>query len=126
MKYKGFTLKSLFTLASVCLIAYSGTASAAGGFAISNFFTGFKEELKIIMPVVMLIIAAIGIFFAAWGIISAISTKKQQQPLTWQLFAVIGGSLAVVVPIIVLSTAGSATNQQGDAEKQMSEMGIDY
>lgn len=119
-------LKALFAMAAIGLLAYSGTASAAGGFAISNFFTGLKDEAKIIMPVFLLLVAAVGIFFASWGIISSISTKKQQQPLTWQLFAVIGGALAVVVPVIVLSMAGSATNQQGDAEKQMSELGIDY
>ena len=126
MKRNSNKLKALFAMAAVGLLAYSGTASAAGGFALSNFFTGGKDELKIIMPVILLFVAAVGIFFASWGILSAISTKKQQQPLTWQLFAVVGGSLAVVVPVIILSFAGSATNQQGDAEKQMSELGIDY
>jgi hypothetical protein len=126
MDRKSNSLKTLFAMAAIGLLAYSGTASAAGGFVISNFFVGGKDEVKIIMPIFLLFVAAVGIGFASWGIISAISTKKQQQPLTWQLFAVFGGALAVVVPVIVLSMAGSATNQQGNAEAQMSELGIDY
>lgn len=119
-------VKAVVPLAAIALMAYSSTASAAGGTLLSNFATGWKSEAKIIVPIILLLIAAAGIFFAGWGILSAISTKKQQQPLTWQLFAVLGGALAVVVPIIVLGFAGSATNGEGDAESQMSELGINY
>lgn len=118
--------KAAVPLAVIAILAYSSTASAAGGILVSDFFTGMKSEAKIIMPVILLLIAGAGIFFAGWGILSAISTKKQQQPLTWQLFAIIGGALAVVVPVIVLGFAGSATNNEGDAESQMSELGINY
>jgi|SRR5450830_1922309 hypothetical protein len=120
-------VKAAVPLAVIALLAYSSTASAAGsGYLISNFFNGMKSEAKIIVPIGLLLIAAAGIFFAGWGILSAISTKKQQQPLTWQLFAIVGGALAVVVPVIVLGFAGSATDGQGDAESQMSELGIKY
>lgn len=103
---------------------YSGLADAAN-LKISDFATGWKDEIKIIVPIFLLLFAALGIFFAAWGIISAITTKKQNQPLSWQLFSIVGGALAVVVPVIVLATAGSVTSNNGNASSTLSELGVD-
>lgn len=119
-------LKSTYGALAVVLLGtmlYSSGASA--GLLLSSFATGWKSETKIILPIVMAIIAGIGCFFAGWGIISAITTKKQNQPLSWQLFAVVGGALAVIIPVIIIATAGSASSGQGNAESTLSDLGID-
>lgn len=114
-------------LATVALLGMSGVALAAGsGPMVSDFAIGWKDETKIILPIVLLLFAAAGIFFAAWGVISSISTKKQQQPLTWQLWAIAGGAAAVVIPVIILAASGSITSGQGNASSQFDELGVEY
>lgn len=110
--------------ASGALLAVPSVASAAT--MLSGLFGGMKSEMKEIVPIVLLIFAAIGIFFAVWGIISSISAKKNQQPLSWQLYAVIGGATAVVAPLWILATSGSLTNGQGNAASQFDELGVKY
>lgn len=125
MKVNKSVSTAMLSVAVAVLAMHSGIASAAD-FKISNFFTGMGDEAKIIVPIILKLFAGVGVFFAAWGVISAISTKKQQQPLTWQLFAVIGGAVAVVIPVIILAAAGSATNGEGDAESTLSDLGVSY
>jgi hypothetical protein len=114
-------------LATIALLGASGVALAAGGGQmLSGFATGWKDEAKVIVPIVLLLFAAAGIFFAAWGVISSISTKKQQQPLTWQLWAICGGAASVVIPVIILAASGSLTSGQGNASSQFDELGVQY
>lgn len=120
MKY----VNGALTVVLLGALVYSGTASAAD-FKLSSFFTGMKDEAKIILPIVLSLIAACGCFFAGWGVLSMITTKKQNQPLTWQLFAVIGGALAVIIPVIILATSGSFSNGQGNAAQTLSDLGVD-
>lgn len=126
MKQKStIVTRAAMTLATVALLGASGAALAAGSM-LSDFATGWKDEAKIILPAVLLLFAAAGIFMAAWGVISSITTKKQQQPLTWQLFAILGGAAAVVIPVIILAVSGSLTSGVGDAAGQFDELGITY
>jgi len=112
---------------TVALLGASGMAFAAGsGTLVSDFATGWKDEAKIILPVILLLFAAAGIIMAAWGVISSITTKKQQQPLTWQLWAICGGAAAVVIPVIILAASGSLTSGEGNATNQFDELGVSY
>ena len=119
--------RAAMALATIALLGASGVALAAGsGPMVSDFATGWKDEAKVIVPIVLLLFAAAGIIFAAWGVISSISTKKQQQPLTWQLWAIGGGAAAVVIPVIILAASGSLTSGQGNASSQFDELGVEY
>lgn len=124
---KTIVFRAAMAVATVALISASGMAFAAGsGTMVSDLAIGWKEEAKLILPALLLLFAAAGIFFAAWGVISSISTKKQQQPLTWQLWAICGGAAAVVVPVIILAASGSLTSGQGNASSQFDELGVQY
>lgn len=110
--------------AAAVLMTAPGIASA--GPMLSDYFTGMKAEGKEILPIILLGIGAIGIIFAAWGIISAIQTKKNQQPLSWQLFAIFGGACAVIAPVWILAASGSMTGGAGNASEQFDELGVKY
>jgi len=118
--------RASMALATVALLSISAVASAAGNVMVSDFATGWKDEAKVILPIVLLLFAAAGIILAAWGVISSITTKKQQQPLTWQLWAIAGGAAAVVIPVIILAASGSLTSGQGNASSQFDELGVEY
>lgn len=118
--------RAAMALVTVALLSISAVASAAGGPMVSDFATGWKDEAKVILPIVLLLFAAAGIILAAWGVISSITTKKQQQPLTWQLWAIAGGAAAVVIPVIILAASGSLTSGQGNASSQFDELGVEY
>lgn len=126
MKHKRQIIpRAAMVLATVALLCTSGMA-LAGGEMLSDFATGWKDEAKVILPIVLLLFAAAGIILAAWGVISSITTKKQQQPLTWQLWAIAGGAAAVVIPAIILAASGSLTSGQGNASSQFDELGVSY
>jgi|GEM_PF-2414397 len=91
---------------------------------LSTFAAVWRSEAAAIVPVILLVIAGIGVCIAAWGVISGVLTKKQNQPLTWQVAAVIGGGLAVVIPIIILAVSGSLTGGAGNAGGTMNSLGI--
>lgn len=124
---KSIVPRAAMALATVALLGASGVALAAGSEPmVSDFATGWKDEAKVILPVALLLFAAVGMILAAWGVISSITTKKQQQPLTWQLWAIGGGAAAVVIPIIILAASGSLTSGQGNASSSFDELGVSY
>ncbi|MDU4254460.1 hypothetical protein [Pseudomonas sp.] len=88
--------------------------------------TGWKQELASIAPVLLLFIMLCGIVLGGWAIISGINAKRNQEPLKWQIYGVIGGALAIVFPVVLLALGGSLSNEQGDAESVMSELNIKY
>ncbi|MNJ55170.1 hypothetical protein D3C77_506450 [compost metagenome] len=111
----------------VALLGASGMAFAAGsGLMLSDFSSGWKQEAKEIFPVVLLILAGVGVVTATVGTISAIFAKKQQQPLSWQGWAVFGGAAAVVIPVIILAASGSLTGGNSNASNQLDELGVEY
>jgi len=122
---KAVGVRLAMVAAAAVLLTAPGVASAAGPL-ISDFMEGWKDETKIGLPILLLLIGGLGVLFGAWGIISAIQTKKQNQPLTWQLFAIIGGAAAVVGPIFILAMSGSLTSGQGNGSTQFDDLGIKY
>ena len=126
MKQKNIIAKRVaMGLATVALITASGAVLAASPM-LSDLGRGWKDEAKIMLPIILLLFAAAGVIFAAWGVISSITTKKQQQPLTWQLYSICGGAAAVVIPIIILAASGSLTSGQGNASNSFDELGVSY
>jgi len=91
---------------------------------ISDLSSGWKAEATAILPVVMLLIAAIGIAVAGTAVLSGISAKRNQRPLEWQVWGVIGGALAVIIPLVILATAGTITDGRGDADGVMGDLGL--
>lgn len=105
------------------LLAFSQAAMAN---RMSDIMNGWREEGAAMVPVILFLIAGIGICFAAGAVISAISTKKQDRPLTWQIWGLVGGAFAVVVPVFVLAISGSLTGGEGNAGGMMNEMNLNY
>lgn len=126
MKQKNnIATRAVMAVTTIALLSASGVAFAAGPM-ISDFGMGWKAEAKIMLPIILLLFAATGVVFAAWGVISSITTKKQQQPLTWQLYSICGGAAAVVIPIIILAASGSLTSGAGNASNSFDELGVSY
>ncbi len=107
-------------------ILLSEFAVAGAGTKLSSLSTGWQAEAKAVIPVVLLLISGIGVIIASVAVISGVMAKKNQEPLKWQLWGVIGGGLAVIVPVLVLATAGSVGSGQGNANSTMSELGIKF
>lgn len=93
---------------------------------LSALSTNWKVEAAAVIPVILLIVAGIGVIIASIAVISGVMAKKNQEPLKWQLWGVIGGALAVIVPVLVLATAGSVGSGQGSADSTMSDLGIKF
>jgi len=91
---------------------------------LSGLTGEWKKEAGSIVPTILLIIAGIGVIIAAIAVISGIMAKKNQEPLRWQLWGVIGGALAVIIPVLVLATAGSLAGGQGGADTTMGSLNI--
>src|SRR5690606_3530160 len=81
----------------------------------SNLSGGWKSETAAIAPVILLGIMALGIILAGWAAISGVIAKKNQEPLRWQLFGVIGGAVAITIPAILLAFAGSLSDGNDNA-----------
>lgn len=115
--------RSLFPL---LVMLASPTIAHASGVKWSTLGTGWDQEVKKLVPVAMLIIAGLGVCFAGVAVISGIQAKRNQRPLEWQVWGVIGGALAVIIPLIILATAGSIGNNQGNADSTMTNLGLQY
>lgn len=96
----------------------------AAALQISDFSANWESEASAIVPVVLLIVAAIGIIIAGTAIISGVSAKRNRQPLEWQTWGVIGGGLVTVIPVILLALSGSLTSGEGDADSVMNSLGL--
>lgn len=101
-------------------------AAFAGGVKLSGLASGWKSEAAEVVPVILMIVAGIGVIIAAVAVISGVMAKKNQEPLKWQLWGVVGGGLAVIVPVLILATAGSVGSGQGNAAGTMSDLKIKY
>lgn len=99
-------------------------AVAGGKKGISSLTDNWKSETTAIVPTILFIVAGIGVIIAAIAIISGIMAKKNQEPLKWQLWGLVGGALAVIVPVLILATAGTLGSGGGDAASTMSNLGL--
>lgn len=91
---------------------------------VSSLTANWKSETQEIVPVILLIVAGLGVITAAIAVISGVMAKKNQEPLKWQLWGLVGGALAVIVPVLIMATAGSLGSGQGDASGTMKGLGI--
>lgn len=110
----------------VSLSVILSEVAMAGSPTLSSLSGNWKKEAGDVVPVILMIIAGIGVIIAAIAVISGVMAKKNQEPLKWQLWGVIGGALAVIVPVLVLATAGSVGSGQGRASGTMQELNIKY
>lgn len=124
---KGTKLFSNKKATRICSAALLLTMTP-GAYALkaSDLGLGWMEELGILAPIILAGFALAGIITAASAVISSIYAKKNQQPLSWQLWGAFGGAVCVVIPVLILAFAGSFSDEQGNAEGVMSELNIDY
>lgn len=101
-------------------------STPAHALKISDLATGWKTEMAATAPVVLLGIMAIGIILAGWAAISGVIAKKNQEPLRWQLFGVIGGAVAIVIPALLMAFAGSLSSDNGNSASVLNDLQIDY
>ncbi|MCF6783420.1 hypothetical protein [Stutzerimonas stutzeri] len=101
-------------------------STSAHALKLSNLSSGWKSEMAAIAPVILLGIMALGIIMAGWAAISGVIAKKNQEPLRWQLFGVIGGAVAITIPAILLAFAGSLSDGNDNAGSVLNDLQIDY
>lgn len=110
-------------LMGLSVMAFSGHAAAL---TISDLTAFWRSEAAAIVPVILFIIAGIGIIIGGVAVISGILAKKNNQPLSWQVGGVIGGSLAVIIPVIILAFSGTLGSGEGNAQGTFRDLGINY
>lgn len=101
-------------------------STPAHALKLSDLSQGWKSEMAAIAPVVLLGIMAIGICLAGWAAISGVIAKKNQEPLRWQLFGVIGGAIAIVIPALLMAFSGSLSSDNDNAGNVLMDLNIDY
>lgn len=104
------------------LMAVAGSAHAVD--KISGLTSGWTTELSESTKFYLLAIAAAGICLGSWSTISAIMAKKNQEPLKWQGWGLVGGGAAVIVPVLILAFAGSIGGGSGGASTTFTKLGI--
>lgn len=73
----------------------------AANAALSDWFTNIGKEISIIIPIIIVIMGAVGVVMAGIGIISAIGAKKNRQPMEHQPWLIAGGVLLVLlIPLV--------------------------
>lgn len=85
-----------------------GTANAAG---ISSWIQNIGKEVSIIVPIAVVILGAVGVVMAGFGIISAVMAKKNRQPLEYQHWLIVGGVLCVLLIPFVIAIGESISGQ---------------
>lgn len=118
------TLSPLRTLVVLGLLFSSHSVMAND--RLSAIFENLGDEASIIAPVFLLLVAAAGVCIAGWAVISGVMEKKKNQPLTWQVGGVIGGSLAVIVPLFIFAFTGSMSGGDSEAASMLDSLNVDY
>lgn len=118
------TLSPLRTLVALGLLFSSHSVMAND--RVSAIFENIGDEVSIIAPIFLLIVAGAGVCIAGWAVISGIMEKKKNQPLTWQVGGVIGGSLAVIVPLFIFAFTGSMSGGDSEAANMLNNLNVDY
>lgn len=118
------TLSPLHTFVMVGLLLTSHSAMANS--RLSDIFGNLGDEAKAIAPLFLLLVACIGVCIAAWAVISGILAKRQNNPLTWQVGGVIGGVLAVIIPLVIFAAAGSLSGGESEAGNVLRDLNVNY
>ena len=92
----------------------------------SDLTKGIKSEFADAVQTGLFIVAGVGIITAAVGAISWVVAKRNNEPAKWQGWAMLGGAVAIVVPVFILAISGSLTGEQGNADAIMNEMGVNF
>ena len=100
--------------------------SAMANDRVSDIIQNLVDEAKIIGPGFLLLIAVAGVCIAGWAVISGVMEKKKNQPLTWQVGGVIGGSLAVIVPLLIFAFTGSFSGGASEAGSVLQDLNVNY
>lgn len=93
---------------------------------LSDFSTGWEEEAGAITPVVLMLIMAAGILFAGFAVVSGIIAKKNQEPLRWQLWGVVGGAMTMIIPALLMAMSGSLSSDNDSSSQVLSDLNINY
>jgi|GEM_PF-5251598 len=82
-----------------------GTANAA----LSDWVANIGKEFATVLPVIVSIMGLLGVALAGFGIISAVMAKKNQRPLEFQGWFIVGGVLLVLLIPFVIATGDSVS-----------------
>lgn len=94
--------------------------------AISDWVENIGKEFSAIMPILVLILGAIGIALAGFGIISAVMAKKNRQPLEYQHWMIVGGVLCVLLIPFVLALGESVSGEDASGNVDSILGAIEY
>ncbi|KXS55104.1 MAG: hypothetical protein AWU57_528 [Marinobacter sp. T13-3] len=113
-----------------CVIATFLVPSVANAAGISDWFVNMGKEFATIIPIIVVILGAVGVVMAGFGIISAVMAKKNQRPLEYQHWLIVGGVLCVLLVPFVLalgqSISGKDASGNVDAFMQGNESGASW
>jgi len=77
---------------------------------ISDWFSNVGSEVAIISSILVAILGAVGVVLVGFGIMSAISAKKNRQPMEHQPWLIVGGVLCVLLIPLVAGLGESITD----------------
>lgn len=97
-----------------CSLFFPMTANAA----VSDWIKNIGDEIAVIVPIIVVILGAIGVLMAGFGIISAVMAKKNRQPLEYQHWLIVGGVLCVLLIPLVIAIGESVSGQDAEASVQ--------
>ena len=102
-------------LLAVSVAPMAAMAQEAAG--ISEWFSNIGAETSIIVDILVIIIGAVGIATAGFGIISAITAKRNREPMQHQPWMIVGGVLAVLlIPLIAALGTSVSGEDQGEED----------
>tara|TARA_R110001592_G_scaffold33503_9_gene116000 strand:+ start:2351 stop:2752 length:402 start_codon:yes stop_codon:yes gene_type:complete len=107
------------------ILSYPLQAQAAT-FSLSKIIDGMTDEAVSVAPSVLLFFTLAGIVVAGWSLLSAWSCKKNNQPLTWQLFGLCIGGLTSVLLIVIMSFAGTLSGGQSSGDDSLNQLNLTY
>lgn len=102
--------KYLAAIAAVQASVFASSAYAGGGSSgkkVSDIFGNLGEEVKTILPWIFTMAAAGGAVIVIVAIWSIISSKKNREPLTWQMWGLLGGGGLAVAGFVLMAVVGS-------------------
>ena len=91
---------------------------ATANAALSDWFTNIGQEFATIIPIIIVILGALGVVMAGFVIISAISAKKDRQPMEHQPWLIAGGVLLVLLIPLVAAIGESMSGIDAAASVQ--------
>jgi hypothetical protein len=91
---------------------------ATANAALSDWFVNMGQEIAIIIPIVIVILGAVGVVLAGIGIISAIGAKKNRQPMEHQPWLIAGGALLVLLIPLVSAVGESISGENAGTAVQ--------